>query len=108
MFENAELARLFSHKQQLLAQSESNRAQFAAALESLRGPGLMLERGVSFFHETRFLWMLAAPLAGFFAVKKPRSIGKLATMLISGLQLGRTVLAFWHGLKQAGGQEKDR
>ena|SRR5438552_1583547 len=100
MFRNPELARLLSHKQKLLAQSEDNRAQLAAVWENLRGPVSTLERGVSFFRETRALWMLAAPVLGFLALRKRRGLGRFATMLVSGLRLSRIVLAVWQGFRQ--------
>ena len=100
MFGNPELARLLNHKQKLIAQSEGNRAQLAAVWENLRRPAATLERGVSFFRETRFIWMLAAPFLGFLVVRKRRSLGRIATMLVSGLRLSRTVLAVWQGFAQ--------
>jgi hypothetical protein len=99
MFRNPELARLLNHKQKLLAQSEGNRVQLAEAWENLREPASKLERGISFFRETRFIWMLAAPLLGFLVVRKWRSLGRIATMLVSGLRLSRTVLAVWPGFR---------
>jgi hypothetical protein len=100
MFRNPELARLFNHKQKLLAQSEGNRVQLAAAWENLCEPASKLERGISFFRETRFIWMLAAPLLGFLVVRKWWSLARIATTLISGFRLSRTVLAVWQGFRQ--------
>ena len=83
-----------------------SRAQLAAAWENLRGPASKLERGVSFVRKTRFLWMLAAPLLGFLVVRKWRSLGRIATMLVSGLRLSRTILAIWQGVAGTHADEK--
>ena len=96
-----ELTQLRIRKQKLLAQSESNRTQLAAAVEDLRGPVSTMERGISFFRETRFLWMLAAPVAGFFVAKKWRTLGSISTTLVSSLGLIRNCFAIWQGFKHA-------
>ena len=96
-----ELARLHIRKQKLLAQSDSNRAQLAAVVEDLRGPVSTVERGISFFRETRFLWMLVAPVAGFFVAKKWRKLGSISTTMVSGLGVIRNCFAIWQGFKHA-------
>ncbi len=100
MIRNQELERLHIRKLELLAQSQSNRAQLAATWARLRGPASTLERGISFFRKTRYLWMLAAPVLGFFAAKKWRKLGQISSTAVFSLRLIRNLRAMWQGFRQ--------
>ncbi len=100
MFGNRDLELLEERRQNLLLQSELHRRLLALDWASTRASGWWLEAGAGWLRKLRPLLLVAAPLAGFWFVRKkagdkPAGFTRLWERLALGLTLYQRARSLW-------------
>src|SRR2546423_11477735 len=86
-------------KEVLVARSRSYRKLLQADYEQLRASTAWIERTYHFFRKTYPLYVLLAPLAGYFSFKKRKSIKIFGGKALLGFQLFRRLWPLFQKLK---------
>ena len=94
-----ELARLQARKRELTARIESDRAALTVECDRLRGVAAAIDAGYALMHKLRAWLPLAAPVAGFLAARKWRSLSGFGAKLSYGLGLFRTARSVWESFR---------
>ena len=90
-----ELGRLHARKRELIARIESDRAALTVECDRLRGVAAAIDGGYALVRKLRAWLPLVAPVAGFFAARKWRSLSGFGAKLNYGLGLVRAARSVW-------------
>jgi hypothetical protein len=94
-----EIEELQRRKELLVARSRSYRELLQADYEQLRASTAWIERTYHFVRKTYPVYVLLAPLAGYFSFKKRRSIKNFGGKALIGFQLFRRLWPLFQKLK---------